>query len=428
MRASSGISSLNPEADDTAALYSKDTLTSGGGLSNPELVTELVGKSQDAIAFLETLGVQLSKISQLGGHSKPRCHSNPVGPNVGFAVTSAALTAVQKLDNVKILCNTKVAGLVEDQNRIVGVEIHDALSEDAPTSRLDADAVILTTGGFAANKDLLQEVNPQAAACATTNGPWATGDGLTIGKAAGADVIQLEQVQVHPTGFVDPKDPDSPSKILAAERLRGVGGLLLDLTGHRFVDELTRRNIVTDALFKIPQRRAFLLLSEQMANAFGAGAIGFYCSRGLLNKAANIEELAAIMNLDVANLKAELQAYNAACDGGKDAFGKTVFPAKLDLEAPCFVGQVTPVVHYTMGGLAINAHAEVLSKDGHVPIPGLYAAGEVAGGVHGANRLGGNSLLECVVYGRIAAQSATRYLASLEECKAEPQQVLQAAM
>lgn len=113
------------------------------------------------------------------------------------------------------------------------------------------------------------------------------------------------------------------------------------------------------------------------------------------------------MNVEPGRLAQELAAYNKAAEEGKDEFGKTVFPATIDLAGPLYLLQVTPAVHYCMGGVAIDSDARVLDNENKA-IPGLFAAGEVTGGVHGANRLGGNSLLECVVYGRTAGTNAAR--------------------
>lgn len=132
---------------------------------------------------------------------------------------------------------------------------------------------------------------------------------------------------------------------------------------------------------------------------------GFYQSKKLVVKHETLEALSEAAGVLADALRATLEQYNAATAGGSDAFGKTVFPSSFDLGGPFYLARITPVVHYTMGGVAIDARGRVLDQGGK-PVPGLYAAGEVSGGVHGANRLGGNSLLECVVFGRAAGSAA----------------------
>lgn len=235
----------------------------------------------------------------------------------------------------------------------------------------------------------------------------------------------MDRVQVHPTGFIDPRDPHNKSKFLAPEKLRGVGGVLLgSRSGSRFVDELATRDVVAKALLSQPGQEAFLVLSSQGAALFGP-TLKFYASRGFFSRLDTLAQLAQHVGAEEDRLRRELEAYNAAAaaaaaagrpeDGvdaaaTRDAYGKTVFPSSFDLQQPFFVARVTPVIHYTMGGVAINPQGQVLGAGGE-PVPGLFAAGEVTGGVHGANRLGGNSLLDCVVFGRQAGTAAAAHVA-----------------
>mmetsp|Transcript_18622 Transcript_18622/g.74359 ORF Transcript_18622/g.74359 Transcript_18622/m.74359 type:complete len:406 (+) Transcript_18622:472-1689(+) len=299
--------------------------------------------------------------------------------------------------------------------------------DDAAPRVFEARAVIVATGGFGAATGL---------ALPTTNGPTATGDGLDLARDVGAEAIDLECVQVHPTGFVDPQAPDAPTKILAPEALRGAGALLIDpSTGRRFVDELATRDVVTAAMPPGEEAVLWLPLQEEDSSSSSPGTeahktsnrgpLGFYEARGLLTRVESVEQAARLvprLQLNTAALAETLRAYDeAAQTTGPDAFGKTVFPGPRATTlqegapptttpkevAPALVGRVVPCVHYTMGGLRIDGEARVLrrgTKD--EPIPGLFAAGEATGGLHGANRLAGNSLLECVVFGRQAGLSA----------------------
>ncbi|KAL6745881.1 FAD binding domain-containing protein [Haematococcus lacustris] len=337
--------------------------------------------------------------------------------------------------------------VVDEAGRVAGVKLLSA-GPDAQAQLLAAQAVILATGGFAANRALLSQHCPPAADLATTNGPWAQGEGLAVAQRVGAALVDLTEVQIHPTGFVDPAAPEADTKFLAPEKLRGIGGVMLNREGRRFVNELGPRDRVSAALLQQSLKQAWLVLPAAGAAEYGQAAIDFYCSKKLMTQVEGVQGLAAALAVEVAVLEAELREYNQAAAGAvADAWGKTAFPASFDLSGVMFVALVTPVTHYTMGGVAIDSQARVLRAVGAggaaaatqaqhgagsataaaasgegsevgvaaaaattgTPIPGLYAAGEASGGVHGRNRLGGNSLLECTVFGRIAGQQAARY-------------------
>jgi len=272
--------------------------------------------------------------------------------------------------------------------------------------------VIIATGGYAADfteTSLLKKYRPDIYDLPTTNGDYSTGDGLKMGLQVGAAACDLEKVQVHPTGLVDPKEPDAKVKFLAAEALRGNGGFLLDANGERFCDELGHRDYVTGMMWK--NKGPFRLVLNQKAAATIEWHCKHYMGRGLMKHYKNGSELAQEMGISSSKLQETFKKYNEAAKAGKpDQFGKKFFEnTPVELNEEFYVAIVTPVLHFTMGGLEINEHSEVLNA-AKAPMPGLFACGEVAGGVHGANRLGGSSLLGCVVYGRVAGDTAARYL------------------
>jgi cytochrome b involved in lipid metabolism len=225
----------------------------------------------------------------------------------------------------------------------------------------------------------------------------------------GAKGIDLEKVQVHPTGLVDPKDPDAKVKFLAAEALRGVGGLLLDNTGNRFVDELQHRDFVTGKMWENNKFPIRLIL-----NSAATKEIEWHCKhyvgRGLMRKFGSGEDLAKEIGCSPEVLKKTFDDHNRyAKNPGTDPFGKKFFSSgDFKMDDLYHVALMTPVLHYTMGGLEIGTDSSV-HDSGSKPIQGLFACGELAGGVHGANRLGGSSLLGCVVFGRVAGDSASSY-------------------
>merc|ERR1719453_425815 len=291
--------------------------------------------------------------------------------------------------------------------------------------------VILASGGFGADftsSGLLAKYRPDLLHLPTTNGEHCTGDGIKMGEAIGAATIDLEWVQVHPTGLVKPDDADAKVKFLAAEALRGVGGILIDSKGERFANELGRRDYVTGRMWK--NKPPFRL----MLNSRASNEIHWHCEhykgRGVMKYYANCKELANEAGFSYDTLAKTMAEYNAiaakmaagepgapyeAYGGGMswDPWGKKFFHnTPVEPTDEFHVAIVTPVIHYCMGGLEIDADSRVVKKVGNnmVAIDGLYAAGEIAGGVHGNNRLGGNSLLDCVVFGRVAGKHAAQYM------------------
>jgi len=315
--------------------------------------------------------------------------------------------AVSDPSRVKILKKARVTKLLKDDSGVViGVEyIHNNTTSTAH------GPVILATGGYAADftsDSLLKKHRPELWDLPTTNGDHCTGDGHKIAMAIGASAVDLEKVQVHPTGLVDPNEPEAKVKFLAAEALRGVGGLLLDNTGARFVDELQHRDFVTGKIWENKKYPIRLVL-----NGNASKEIEWHCKhyvgRGLMKRFESGDALAKEFGLAPAVLKKTFEDYNKVVRSKKDPFGKKFFSGEWSYDDIFNVAIMTPVLHYTMGGLEIDPESRVLSSAGK-PIPGLFAAGEVAGGVHGANRLGGSSLLGCVVFGRVSGDSAAAYL------------------
>ncbi|KAL1739088.1 FAD binding domain-containing protein [Schizophyllum fasciatum] len=411
VKASSGINGAGTPAQkannitDTPEDFYKDTAASARDLARPQLIKALTDHSAPTLQWLvDGFGVDLSLVARLGGHSIPRTHRGKGGAP-GWAMTSALVKALEaRSDRAQIVKDARVTALLKDGERVTGVEY-----EVGGEKRTESGTVVIATGGYAADfspSGFLAQHRADLTALPTTNGDHATGDGHRLAAALGGALCDMDQVQVHPTGFVDPKDPGAKTKFLAAEALRGVGGLLVDAKGARFVNELERRDTVTAAMQKV-EAPIRLLLNPQAAAALEAHC-KFYQSKGLMKRYENAAELASDTGLPLSALEATFKSHQAYADGReKDPFGKTTFDnATYTVDEPLLVAQMTPVVHYTMGGITVDDQARVLNSAG-APIPGLFAAGEAIGGVHGRNRLGGSSLLEAVVFGRIAGKSST---------------------
>eukprot|EP00892_Ulva_mutabilis_P008723 jgi/Ulvmu1/6222/UM028_0080.1 len=414
-KASSGMNSLTAQANDTGQDFMDDLLSSGGDLSDARLVETLVEDSAEALHFIQHMGVDLSKISQLGGHSHARTHRNPTGPNVGYAMMKPLMEYVGSHDAVQTLTNCRLIGLEQDEQQWIATCSSSESDTGCQDRVIRCRSIVLAAGGFAGSAEAVAKAVPGLAGLPTTNKEsHIAGSVLEIAQAAGAQLTQVDQVQVHPTTFVDPQQPDAHSKILAPEALRGHGAILVDAQGKRFVNELATRAVVTAAM-NSALKPVWMIVPQTSAEAFGLPAIGFYCSKGLMTKVEYVHEAAEHMNVQPETLRVTLSAYDVhhvkSAEQTCDEFGKVVFPAPVAIGEGqgAYISQVTPAVHYCMGGVKFTANGEVVGKDGNV-MPGLFAAGEVTGGLHGRNRLAGSSLLDCVVFGRRAGSAAARYL------------------
>ena len=330
-------------------------------------------------------------------------------------------------ERIQIIKKARVTKINKEGNKISGVSYEFGGEE----SSIDG-VVVLATGGYAADfseSSLLKKHRPDTFDLASTNGTHATGDGLKMLMEIGGNGIDLDKVQVHPTGLVDPKDPGSKWKFLAAEgmclhmyhtesvvnkciALRGEGGLLLNGDGQRFSDELGHRDYVSGEMWKQKEAKKWpirLVLNSKASNVLDFHT-RHYSGRGLMKKMSG-KELAKEIGCSEQSLQKTFSNYNDIADGKqKDPFGKKFFHnLPFNIDDTFHVAVMEPVLHFTMGGIEINDKAEVLNSEGK-PFESLYACGELAGGVHGANRLGGSSLLGCVVYGRVAGSSASQYL------------------
>jgi len=246
----------NLDINDSSEFLVADTMKSGSGRSKAELVSILATNSANAVEFITAFEVSLTNVVQLGGHSIPRTHRIPPTKEgkpvpVGFTIISTLKKYVENeiSGNVRVLTNSVFQSLLWDGDRVVGVVYK---AKDGSDHELRGN-VILTAGGFAndrtASDSLLAKYVPHLSKLPTTNGVWATGDIIKATAADGLSLVDMDQVQVHPTGFIEPSRPDAETKFLAPEALRGCGAILLDASGRRFVNELGRRDAVTKAIF-----------------------------------------------------------------------------------------------------------------------------------------------------------------------------------
>jgi flavocytochrome c len=332
-----------------------------------------------------------------------------------MAITYALMERFEQLteehpERATLIKKARVTRILKEGNTAVGV-VYELDGKEHTVN----GPVVLATGGYAADftdNSLLKKHRPDVYDLATTNGQHATGDGQKMLMEIGANGIDLDKVQVHPTGLIDPKDPGSKWKFLAAEALRGEGGILINNKGERFCDDLGHRDYVSAMIFKEKEKGNWpirLVLNSKASNILDFHT-RHYSGRGLMKKMTGAE-LAKEIGCGEKALSASFQDYNAIADGKKkDPWGKRFYHnLPFNINDTFHVALMEPVLHFTMGGIEINDKAQVINGQTSKPFDGLFVCGELAGGVHGANRLGGSSLLGCVVYGRVAGESASKY-------------------
>ena len=387
---------------DSVELMELDTMIGGKGINDPELVETLCANSADAIDWLDEHGITLHNVSSFGGASVKRIHRPVNAEGKTVSVGSYMIPLLQEnceKAGVKMMLDTTATEILTDANgAAVGVKATGASGE---TVTVNAKAVVLATGGFGANLDMVVKYKPELKGFMTTNAPGIQGQGIEMAQAIGAATVDMDQIQIHPT-------VEANTAALITEGLRGDGAVLINAEGKRFIDEVGTRDVVSAAEIAQTGSYSWLVVAQAMVDA--SSVIQGYIKKGYTVTGETYEELGKAMGVDEAAFAETMEKWNGYVEAKNDPdFGRTSFANPLNT-APYYAVKVTAGVHHTMGGLKINANTEVLNEKGEV-IPGLFAAGEVTGGVHGANRLGGNAVADFTVFGRIAGAAASDYAA-----------------
>ncbi len=387
---------------DSEELFELDTMIGGKAINDMTLVKALVENSADAIDWLSSVGADLTSVGAFGGASVKRIHRpvNAEGKTISVGAYIVPILETKMNDmGVKTMYKTTATEIIMADGKAAGIVAQGA---EGNTVTINAKAVIIAAGGFGANNDMVKAQNPILDGYITTNAAGIQGQGITMAEAVGAATVDMDQIQLHPTVHVD----DDGNAHLITEGLRGDGAILVNQTGERFFDEVGTRDAVSNAENEQEGGYAWLIIDQKMADA--SAVIQGYIKNGYSAQGDTYEALAEAVGMDAAVFAKTMETWNGYVAAGSDPdFGRTSFANPLDA-APYYAIKVQPGIHHTMGGLKINASAEVVSTAGDV-IPGLFAAGEVTGGVHGANRLGGNAVADFVVFGRIAGQSASAF-------------------
>ncbi|HIZ96420.1 MAG TPA: flavocytochrome c [Candidatus Ligilactobacillus excrementavium] len=408
-RASSGMNAAETDFQlqhhivDSFEDFYQETLKGGGGLNNKEMLNYFTSHGALAIDWLADRGIELNDITITGGMKIKRTHRPASKAAIGGYLVTELLKQVEK-EEIPLFAKVKVDKLLADGDKVTGLDVQ--LPNDE-TKEISAKAVILATGGFGANKELLKKYRPDLDGYDTTNQAGATGDGIKLATEIGAGLVDMDQVQVHPT-----VQQDTGHAYLIGEATRGEGAILVNAKGERFVNELDTRKNVTNAINELPEKSAYLIYDSGIRE--NVPAINFYDHIGLVEHGDSLADLAANIDVDPETLQATVASWNEAVTSGQDsAFGRDSGMDQTIDHGGYEAIHIAPAVHYTMGGLKIDAKTHVLTESDQ-PIAGLFAGGEVAGGLHGNNRIGGNSIAETVVFGRQTGQQAYKYLANLK--------------
>ena len=401
--------------DDSVQKFYDQTMKGGHNVGNPELVKHLCEGAYPAVEWLESIGVKFKdEVGTATGALWQRSHY-PATPS-GNSYIRVFEKYIAEHPNVQVITDIEAKDVLKDADgRVTGV-----LAKHNKTGRYTLfkaeKGVIIATGGFGANVKLRQEVNTgvfkdydlgKSIGC-TNFQKSAQGSGILMGKEVGANVIGMADIQVHPCGTPG-------TGLMEMIRTSGRNRVFINTDGNRFVNEGAARDVLAKAIFAQKDSTYYVLVNHLRYPSLtwvdrNGARVGDMIDLGRVVAADTLEELAAKLKMPVENLKGSIDTYNAVVRGEKKdplGFVANNKADKVMTEGPWYACQKVPTVHHTMGGLQINADAQVLDVNGKV-IPGLYAAGETTGGIHGSNRLGGNAIADCMVFGRTAGTNAAQ--------------------
>ena len=399
---------------DTKEWYALQTWLGGDQVANLDLVKVLCYNAYDGLQWIKDLGMSFSdKIGQGAGSLWQRTHTSTMQMGTGFL--STYVKNVDKDENVTVLTSCTGKELVTDESgAVTGVVCEDKAGNKFTVT---AKSVILATGGFAANSRMVQEYNTSGkwddlSKVATTNRfSCSQGDGITMAKAVGAGLTDMEQIQLLYLGNTQdgqltkypPRDVNGTDQII-----------FINKEGKRFVNEGARRDEIclaslrqTDGLFYMLESgdgAGYVDIKDPDWRSADGFTFQYLEENGYIIVADTLDEMAEKLGCSADDLKATVDAFNKSVETGKDEFGRTLYSTKLE-NGPWVATPRKACVHHTMGGVTIDTETRVLNENGEA-IKGLYAAGEITGGLHGANRLGGNAVVDTVVFGKLAGETA----------------------
>ncbi|BDM76245.1 MULTISPECIES: flavocytochrome c [Lactococcus] len=374
--------------------FYEETLKGGGGTNDKELLRYFVDHSAAAVDWLAQNDIVLDNLTTTGGMSVSRTHRPHDGSAVGAYLVKGLEENISKRD-IPVFVNSDVTKINEKDGKVSGVEV----KIEGETKQVDSKAVVVTTGGFGANQKMIAKYRPDLKDYVTTNAAGSTGDGIEMISALGGALVDMDKIQIHPTVF-------QKTGYLVSESIRGEGAILVNKEGKRFFNEMDTRDKVSAAELKQDGKYAYAIFGEGTKDK--VKAVDQYISKDMVVEADNVEELAKKLDIKPEELNATVTKWNKAVADKKDSeFGRTTGMTN-DISGKVYAIKVAPGIHHTMAGVKINTQTQVLKEDGQ-PIKGLYAAGEVTGGLHGGNRIGGNAVADIIIFGRQAGQESAKY-------------------
>lgn len=390
---------------DSASWFALQTWNSGDKVANKALVDVMCNNAYEGFTWLKGIGVEFNdKLTQGAGSLYQRTHG-AVKPN-GSGFINAYVETLKKFgDQVVILTETPADTLIMEGDKVVGVKATDKFGN---TYTINANnGVILATGGFAGNVELRQEYcegekwKDLSDKVMTTNLKAITGDGIIMAREIGVSLIDMDQIQLLHLGNAL---TGSTKGVIPYKGRNSDEVIFVNSNGDRFVAEDGRRDVMCNAILQEDGGFYWMIHDSKNIDPKSPEAEN-YIKGGYLYRAETLEELAATIGASKENLIASVNQYNTAVETGVDELtGRKLLVTTIE-EGPFFAAKRVPSAHHTMGGVQIDAEAHVYFEDGTI-VEGLYAAGEVTGGIHGGNRVGGNAVDDTVVFGRIAGVNA----------------------
>lgn len=384
------------DIEDSNDLFYEETLKGGGGTNDKELLRYFVDHSASAIDWLDSMGIRLNNLTTTGGMSVKRTHRPEDGSAVGEYLVDGLVRNVHERE-IPLFVNADVTKINEKDGQVNGVNV--TIQGEQPKD-ITAKAVVVATGGFGANMDMVEKYKPELKGYVSTNQAGSTGDGIKMIQELGGATVDLDQIQIHPTVQQD-------KAFLITEAVRGEGAILVSQEGNRFFNEMETRDKVSQAIIDLPEKSAYLIFDAGVRER--VKAIDFYDEQGFVKTGDSIEALAKEIDVAPTTLKTTVEKWNkAVADKDDSEFGRTTAMDHDLSKGPFYAIKIAPGIHHTMGGVKINTNTQVLKEDGKT-IPGLYAAGEVTGGLHGQNRIGGNAVADIIIFGRQAGEQSAAF-------------------
>ena len=401
--------------EDSVEQHIQVTMEGGHNVANPELVQFMCEHAMESIEWLEDLGVAFKmKIGSATGSLGERSHYNSKYSGSGYTDAFRDYIAANP-DKITVLNECPATEIIMEGGAVAGVR---GMHRSGLEITVNAPAVIVATGGFGANAEYRQSVNdgvwgdvdlgPGAIGCSNIS-VCAQGEGMLLAEAAGAELIGLSDIQVHPGGL-------PVTGLIRHIHTSGRNRLFINELGDRFVDEGAARDVLARAVYAQPNSQMWLVVNTvryptPTTPDSNGETIADMLALNAIKAGDTLEELAEACGMDPEKLQHSVDTYNAVVRGEiEDEFGfKADNVADKEMtEGPWYACKKAPTIHHTMGGIRVNVNSECEDADGNV-VPGLYACGEVTGGIQGANRLGGNAVCDCMTFGRNAGEHAAVY-------------------